>query len=168
MSSDPPAKRRRSPKRRCISRRVQILATEHWSLLATRSMTWNEIFSRTGTFLTVLSGAVVTIYLVPKATGFGVGFRAFALVVLPVVLLVGLATYLRLIEAEIEDAWLVVGMNRLRHAYIDLEPELEQYFVASHHDDFLGILQTYGSAAKSASVTYSLVLRSSSALSTPY
>jgi hypothetical protein len=34
--------------------RAQILATEHWSLLATRSMTWNEIFSRTGTFLTVL------------------------------------------------------------------------------------------------------------------
>src|SRR5687768_15820738 len=32
--------------------RAQLLATEHWSLLATRSMTWSEIFSRTGTFLT--------------------------------------------------------------------------------------------------------------------
>jgi hypothetical protein len=28
--------------------RAQILATEHWSLLATRGMTWSEIFSRTG------------------------------------------------------------------------------------------------------------------------
>src|SRR5262249_7328844 len=26
--------------------RAQLLATEHWSLLAPRSMTWNEIFSR--------------------------------------------------------------------------------------------------------------------------
>jgi hypothetical protein len=125
------------------ARRLHILATEHWSLLATRGMTWNEIFSRTGTFLTVLSAAVVATSLVAQATGFGGGFRAFALVVLPVVLLLGLATFLRLVEADIEDAWLVTGMNRLRHAYIDLDPEVEKYFVASHHDDPAGILHTY-------------------------
>jgi hypothetical protein len=53
------------------------------------------------------------------------------------------ATYFRLVEADIEDAWLVIGMNRLRHAYLELAPELEQYFVASHHDDAPGMLQTY-------------------------
>ena len=37
--------------------RTQILATEHWSLLATRSMTWNEVFSRASMFITVLSAA---------------------------------------------------------------------------------------------------------------
>jgi len=144
MRSDPPAKMSPTTDNDAAkARRVQILATEHWSLLATRSMTWNEIFSRTGTFLTVLSAAVVAISLVAQATDFGSGFQMFALVVLPVVLLLGLATFLRLVEADIEDAWLVVAMNRLRHAYIDLEPELEQYFVASHHDDPAGILQTY-------------------------
>jgi hypothetical protein len=125
------------------ARRLHILATEHWSLLATRGMTWNEIFSRTGTFLTVLSAAVVATSLVAQATGFGGGFRIFALVVLPVVLLLGLATFLRLVEADIEDTWLVTGMNRLRHAYLDLEPTLEKYFITSHHDDRVGILQTY-------------------------
>jgi len=124
--------------------RAQILATEHWSLLATRSMTWNEIFSRTGIFLTILSAAVVALSLVVvQATGFGQGFRVFALLVLPIVLLVGLGTYIRLVEADIEDAWLVIGMNRLRHAYLELAPELEPYFVASHHDDTPGMLQTY-------------------------
>jgi hypothetical protein len=59
------------------------------------------------------------------------------------VLLIGLGTYFRLIEADIEDAWLVIGMNRLRHAYLELAPELEPYFVASHHDDRPGLLQTY-------------------------
>jgi len=34
-------------------------------------------------------------------------------------------------------------MNRLRHAYIELAPELEPYFVASHHDDPPGIWTTY-------------------------
>jgi hypothetical protein len=123
--------------------RAQILATEHWSLLATRSMTWNEIFSRTGTFLTVLSATVVALSLVAQATDFGYNFRVFALLVIPIVLLVGLATYIRLVEADIEDAWLVVGMNRLRHAYLELAPELDPYFVTSHHDDEPGVLQTY-------------------------
>jgi hypothetical protein len=123
--------------------RAQILATEHWSLLATRSITWNEIFSRTGTFLTVLSASVVALSLVAQATDFGQDFRVFSLLVLPIVLALGLGTYVRLVEADIEDAWLVVGMNRLRHAYLELAPELEPYFVTAHHDDELGLLQTY-------------------------
>lgn len=122
---------------------AQFLATEHWSLLATRGMTWNEIFSRTGTYLTVLSATVIALSLVANATGFGRDFRTFALLVLPVVLLIGLGTFFRLIEADIEDAWLIIGMNRLRHAYLELAPELEPYFVASNHDDAPGIMQTY-------------------------
>src|SRR5262249_57145943 len=122
---------------------AQFLATEHWSLLATRSMTWNEISSRTATYLTVLSATVIALSLVANATGgFGPDFRTFALLVLPVVLLVGVATYLRLVEADIEDAWLVIGMNRLRHAYLELAPELEPYFVTTHHDSEPGTLQT--------------------------
>src|SRR5438093_13348891 len=95
--------------------RAQILATENWSLLATRSMTWNETFSRASMFLTVLSGAVVALALVAQATSFGQGFRLFALVVLPIVLLLGLGTFSHLAAINDEDFWLVVGMNRLRH-----------------------------------------------------
>jgi hypothetical protein len=122
---------------------AQFLATEHWSLLATRSMTWQEIFSRTGTYLTVLSACVVALSLVANATGFGPGFRTFALLVLPVALLVGFGTFFRLVEADIEDTWLIIGMNRLRHAYVELAPEIEPYFIASHHDDPPGIWTTY-------------------------
>ncbi len=124
--------------------RVQILATEHWSLLATRSMTWNEVFSRASMFVTVLSAAVVALALVAQATAFGPGFRLFALLVLPVVLLVGLATLIRLTEDNAEDFELVIGMNRLRHAYLELAPELDPYFVTGRSDDAAGIMQTYG------------------------
>ncbi len=122
---------------------AQFLATEHWSLLATRSMTWQEIFSRTGTYLTVFSASVVALSLVANATGFGPGFSTFALLVLPVTLLLGVGTFFRLVEADIEDTWLIIGMNRLRHAYVELAPELEPYLVASHHDDVPGVLETY-------------------------
>jgi hypothetical protein len=123
--------------------RIQILATEHWSLLATRSMTWTEIFSRTGTFLTVVSAAVVALTFLAQGMGFSAALQSLALVVLPVVLLVGLATFLRLVEADIEDAWLVLGMNRIRHAYLELAPDLEQYFITSAHDDSPGMMRTY-------------------------
>jgi len=122
---------------------AQFLATEHWSLLATRGMTWTEIFSRTNTFLTVLSATVIALSLVANASGFGQAFLTFALLVLPVTLLIGVGTYFRLVEADVEDSWLVIGMNRLRHAYLELAPELEPYFVTSHHDDPAGIMTTY-------------------------
>ena len=41
--------------------RLQILATEHWSLLATRALTYNEALSRVTIFLSILSGALIAL-----------------------------------------------------------------------------------------------------------
>lgn len=130
-----------------VAARLQILATEHWSLLATRSMLWNEVFSRSSMFLATLSGAIVALALAAQATSFGPGFLAFALVVLPVVLFIGLATFDRLLAANDEDVLWVQGMNRLRHAYVELAPDLEPYLIAGWHDDATGVLQTFGAPA---------------------
>ncbi len=124
--------------------RVQILSAEHYSLLATRTITWNEMFTRATMFITVVSAAVVALALVAQATGFGQGFRLFALLVLPVVFLVGLVTFIRLGEANTDDIRMVIGMNRLRHAYLELAPELKPYFITAHNDDFASILLSYG------------------------
>jgi hypothetical protein len=121
--------------------RVQILATEHWSLLATRQLAWTEAFTRAGLFLTVLSAAVVALALVAQT---GRDFTLFALVLLPVVLLLGLATFVRLAQINGEDAWLLVGMNRLRRGYLDIAPDLEPYFVTSGRDDRAGLQATRG------------------------
>ncbi len=128
--------------------RMQILATEHWSLLATRSMTWNEMFTRASMFLNVVSAAVVALALVAQATDFGPNFRAFALLILPVVLLLGVGTFIRLGDARGEDVWHIIGMNRLRHAYLEMAPDLEPYFVTSHHDDIAGIMLTWSPEAR--------------------
>jgi hypothetical protein len=115
--------------------RLQILSTEHWSLLASRSLAWNESFSRAGMFLSTLSGAIVALALVAQATEFGAGFRLFALVILPVVLLVGIGTLLRMGIANYHDALTVIGMNRIRAAYMEVAPELRRYFVMGTTDD---------------------------------
>ena len=124
--------------------RVQILATEHWSLLATRSITYGAIYSRANIFLTVVSAAVVAMALAADATEFGDRFYVFALLVLPIAFFIGVGTYIRLVDARIEDFWLLSGMNRLRHAYLQLAPGLEPYFVTGHHDDEEGLYETYG------------------------
>jgi hypothetical protein len=115
--------------------RVQILAAEHWDLLATRSMTWNQIFSRASMFITMTSAVVVALALVAQATNFDMRFRIFALLVLPVLLVLGIATFIHLGEANGEDVQLVIGMNRLRRAYLELTPELRPYFPPVHDRD---------------------------------
>jgi len=124
--------------------RLQILSTEHWSLLASRSLAWNESFSRAGMFLTTLTGAIVALALVAQASAFGDGFTLFALVILPIVLFIGVATYMRLGVANYHEAMCVIGMNRIRAAYLELAPDLERYFVMSAHDDQHGIGITMG------------------------
>src|SRR3989475_9533093 len=126
------------------SLRLQILSTEHWSLLASRSLGWNESFSRGGMFLTTLTGAIVALALVAQASAFGDGFPLFALVILPVVLFIGLATSIRLRASNYHEALCVIGMNRIRAAYLELAPDLERYFVMSAHDDLRGIGITMG------------------------
>jgi hypothetical protein len=125
--------------------RAQLLATEHWSLLATRSLSWNESFARAGMFLTLLSGATVALALVAQATDFGEGFVVFALLILPVVLFVGVATYVRLLEINNEDYVWVRGMNRLRGAYLELDPDLARHFITGTTEDADAIFQTFGS-----------------------
>jgi hypothetical protein len=120
-----------------------IVATEHWSLIAARSLIWNEALSRATVFLTVLSASIIALALLADATGFGSEATKLALVLLPVVFLLGIATYARLVQINTEEFQLVLAMNRLRHAYLQIEPGLARYFTTGHHDDERGVIATY-------------------------
>ena len=124
--------------------RLQILSTEHWSLLASRGLAWNEIFSRAGMFLSTLSGSMVALGLIAGVDGFGDAFFIFALVILPVVLFIGFGTWERMGAANFHDAMTVFGMNRIRGAYLEIAPDLRPYFVMGVHDDPAGIGITMG------------------------
>jgi hypothetical protein len=120
-----------------------LLAAEHWSLLAARSLIWSEAQSRAAVFLTLLSASIVALALVTDATGFGTETTTLALALLPVVFLVGVAAYVRLVQINAEEFRLVMAMNRLRHGYLTLEPGLERYLTTGHHDDQRGVFVTY-------------------------
>jgi len=124
--------------------KLQILATEHWSLLATRTLTYNEALSRVTIFLSILSGALIALALVAQADHFGATFISIAIPMLLIVMFVGITTVSRLTALNRDDYRWVIGMNRLRHGYVDLHPELAPYFITSPHDDLFGALQTLG------------------------
>jgi hypothetical protein len=120
-----------------------ILATEHWSLLAARSLIWNEAQSRATVFLSVLSAATIALALLADATGFGPQTTTLALVLLPVVLFLGIAAHSRLVDINREEVELVLAMNRLRRAYLQMAPALEPYLTTGHHDDERGLAASY-------------------------
>ena len=124
--------------------KMQILATEHWSLLATRSLGYTDSFGRANMFFAVLSGAVIALALIAQGGRFDTTFYVAAILLLAIVFFVGMATIARIGHLNAEDAHWLMGMNRIRHAYLEMHPELGQYFVTGQHDDMHGVFTTLG------------------------
>jgi hypothetical protein len=138
MSSSEPAAAGPSP-----AVRAQILATEHWSLLGTRSTLWAEVMSRITIHLTVASAALVVLALVAQASGFGAPFRVLSIGLASVVLILGTLTGVRVMNASHDDSALILAMNRIRSAYIALDPGIADYLVSSWEDGRAGLMRTY-------------------------
>ena len=115
-------------------RALDILTTEHWSwsLLSTRTLGYQEMFGRATIFIGVLSGIVIALALLAQATHFGRETLLLAVLLLSVALFIGLATFVRSVAINLEDARWVAGMDLLRHAYLQIVPELEPFFVTGH------------------------------------
>jgi hypothetical protein len=123
--------------------RAQLLATEHWGLLASRSTAQSEVLTRISMFLTFTSASVVSVALVGQATRFSEAFVMLAVIVLCIDVAMGLLTQVRVLNVAQEDLMYVTAMNRLRAAYVDLDPGLAPYLMAAYHDDETGSEQTY-------------------------
>lgn len=126
-----------------LGRRAQILATEHWGLLAARGTAQSEVLTRITIFLTLVSAGLVTIGLLGQATAFKGWFGGAAIAILSFLALVGVMTQTRVINVAEEDMMYVVAMNRLRGAYVDLDPAVADIFLAASTDDRAGMERTY-------------------------
>jgi len=123
---------------------LQILSTEHWSLLSARSLVYNESFARAGMFLTFLSASLVALAFVASAMAFDQTFLLLASMLLAIDLIIGLATFGRMLETSMDDLRAIAGMNRIRNAYVQIAPVIEPYLISGIHDDSAGVMKTYG------------------------
>jgi hypothetical protein len=113
-------------------RAIDILTTEHWSLLSTRSLGYQEMFARTTIFIAILSATVITLGLLLQATQFGREALWIALLMIAVDLFIGIATFVRSVRINLEDARCVIGMNLLRKAYLRVAPGVAPFFISTH------------------------------------
>ena len=122
---------------------LQVLATEHFSLLTHRSLAYNEAFTRVGMFLTFLSMSFVAMALLSGAMPIGADFLVIATIVLGFDLVIGVTTLVRVGNANLEDLHAVHGMARIRHGYVELAPETKPYFTSPTNDDMASVLRAY-------------------------
>lgn len=121
---------------------VQILTTEHFALQSGRNNVTSEANGRLTIYLGALSGALIAIAFVAQVSRLGDAFHVFTLLILPALLLLGLATFGRVVQCDRQDLQYAAAINRIRHFYVELIPELGDYFVQSTYDDWDGMLRS--------------------------
>jgi hypothetical protein len=87
-----------------------------------------EANGRSTLYLGTLSSAVIAIAFVGQANELGDAFYLFALLLLPPVFLLGMFSYLRLVQTSIEDMVYAVGTFRIRQYFLGLDPAAAPFF----------------------------------------
>ena len=129
---------------------ITILSTEHWSLLTARSLVYNEMFTRGGMFLTLLSASLLALGFVYQGGGGGPEFLGVVVAVLALDLFVGLATLGRIMSASSEEFRALQATARIRHAYLEIAPFVAPYLSTATTDDSDSVLEAYGQSLDEA------------------
>ena len=107
---------------------LSALTTEQFNLQTARMGTIAEANGRSTLYLGALSSAVIAIAFVGQANELGDSFYLFALLLLPPVFLLGLLSFLRLVQTSIEDMVYALGSFRIRQYYLGLDPAAAPFF----------------------------------------
>jgi hypothetical protein len=124
------------------------LSTEHFTLQGARSQTMSESSARASVYVFAVSSALVALGFIGQLSDVGDVFNAFALTVLPTLYLLGLVTFVRLVECGAEDFRYGLAINRIRHYYQEVAGDRAELFLLSGHDDGAGVFANMGLAAE--------------------
>lgn len=140
---------------------MQALTAEFSMLQGARGATISESSSRSGLYMTTLSGAVVALALVAQAAKFGETFFIFALSIMPVVFFLGTATYYRLLQTGVEDVVYARAISKIRDLFSAIDPSRGAFFHASAVDQVglrnLGLWRLRWQQFLSAAATVAIV-----------
>ena len=107
---------------------LSALTTEQFNLQTARMGTIAEANGRSTLYLGALSSTVIALAFVGQASELGDAFYLFALLLLPPAFLLGVFTYLRLVQTSIEDMVYAVGTFRIRQYFLGLDPAAAPFF----------------------------------------
>ena len=120
------------------------LTTEHFTLQGARSQTVSESASRATLYVSAVSSTLVALGFIGQISELGDVFDVFALTALPTLYVLGLFTFVRLVENTAEDILYGRAINRIRHYYLELAGDQARLFMLSGHDDAKGVLRNMG------------------------
>jgi hypothetical protein len=123
---------------------ADVLTTEYGMLMSALSSAWTASLTRTSLFLGVLSAAGVGFGLAAQGGVDLSSVPALALVVLVLILFLGVATFVRLVQVQRESLVYIVGMNRIRGFFQETAPASRPYFVLPAHDDTAALYRSVG------------------------
>ena len=103
------------------------LANEYFALSGLRASSIGEAGTRATLFFTTLTGTVLALGFLASSTNAVV---PVAYAALPIVILLGLLSFLRLVEISVEDVAALRAINRIRAYYGGLVPDGPEYFPA--------------------------------------
>ena len=99
----------------------------------------SESSSRAALYIGAVSSTLVALGFLGQLSPGGDTFNTFALTVLPTLYLLGLFTFVRLVECGAEDFRYGLAINRIRGYYKQLAGDQANLFLLSGHDDGLGV-----------------------------
>ena len=127
-----------------LQRIIPIMTTEHFTLQAGRGNTIAETNGRVTILMSTVASTLIALAFVGQISRLGTAFYVFSLVLLPSVFILGLFTFERVMQSAIEDQIYSRGINRIRHFYVEVAPQMAPYFLLSTHDDFRGTMLEMG------------------------
>ena len=115
------------------------LTTEHFTLQGARAQTASESASRASLYILSVSSTLVALGFIGQASETDRTFQVFALTVLPTLYVLGVFTFVRVVECGAEDFRYGVAINRIRGYYKELAGDRASLFLLSGHDDGRGV-----------------------------
>jgi hypothetical protein len=110
---------------------MSALVTEHFVLQSARSTTVSEAVGRSAVYLTVVSSAVVAFGFFAAA---GHALAPVVATVLPALIVLGVLTFVRLVETSVENMIFLRRIDAIRSYYATLDPAAGAFFAAGGGD----------------------------------
>jgi hypothetical protein len=129
---------------------LTVLTTEHFALQGTRGITTSEATSRASLYVATLSSGLVAIGFASNHSFLGY----FLASVLPLVAIVGIVTFVRLVALSADDLRLIRDIERIHSHYSALSPIAALYFPYVDTSD-LNALLTFSGRKASALLIFS-------------
>jgi hypothetical protein len=124
---------------------VTFATTEHFNLQTERAATIGEANGRASIFLGSVSAGLIALGFAAQGGDSAATMRAFALVLFPVLVFLGLSTFERVLQVSIEDLALGIRVNRIRRFYLEAAPGLRGWLApAPTADTFEAAVRSLG------------------------